>query len=118
MTPTRNGSFTLRCALVAGPLLLSLALAWLVTGPVSLGGGEKDILLVLPLVLWSFLYLCAGLALWWRGMALGRALAWSAGVALGGVVVVIAGLFFALQPGTTGADQPRASQAVSPNPAL
>lgn len=116
--PATRTSTALRWATATGPLLLSLAPAWLVTGPVSLGGGEKDILLVIPFVLWSFFYLCACLVFWWRGVSLGRSLAWSSGLASGLIVMAMVVLYFVLQPRNAKASQPCASQAVSPNPAL
>lgn len=112
MTSTRKPSSPLRWATATGPLLLSLALAWLVTGPVSLGGGEKDILLVIPLVLWSFLYLCGCLVFWWRGVSLGRSVAGSAGMATGLIVLTMVALYFVLQPRSAQASQPGTHQAL------
>ena len=59
------------------PLALSFLFGYLLTGPLSLGGGEKDILLAIPLVAWSVLFLVCFLVLSLRR----RPLLWSFGVA-------------------------------------
>jgi hypothetical protein len=81
------------------PFLLTLLFAWLVSGHLSLGGGEKDIFLVIPLLLWSVLFLCCYLVLWWRRFALGRSVAVSAGFATALVVIAWVVLAIALQVG-------------------
>jgi hypothetical protein len=48
------------------PLALSFLFAYLLTGPLSFGGGEKDILLAIPLLAWSVLYLFCFLFFWAR----------------------------------------------------
>ena len=60
------------------PLLLTLVVAWLIAGPLSLGGTEKDILLVIPLLLWSLLFAGCCVMLWRRNLALGRSVIISA----------------------------------------
>lgn len=77
----------IKLLLAVAPFLLSLVIVWLVAeGYVDLGRGDKDILIGLPLLAWSFLYLCAYVVLWWRGASLGRSLALSAGGATGFLV--------------------------------
>lgn len=66
--------FVYRLGASFAPLLITIAAAWAVTlGPLSLGGGEKDIFLVLPFAIWSILFAVSSVVLWWRGMALARA---------------------------------------------
>jgi hypothetical protein len=55
---------------------------------VDFGGGEKDIFLALPLILFALLNFGAGLFFWHRGSAPGRA-AWQACVAALGLLVII-----------------------------
>jgi hypothetical protein len=75
--------------LIAGlPLLLALLFAFLVTAPLSFGSGEKDILLALPLLLWSLVYLVCFLVLWVRHRPLWRSCAVASGVATGVVFVL------------------------------
>jgi len=46
------------------PLVLALLLAWLLMeGPFSFGGGEKDVILAVPLLIWAIIFLCAYTAL-------------------------------------------------------
>lgn len=63
-----------RLVAALSPLALCLVLAWLVTaGPLGLGGGEKDVLLVVPVALWSVVFAVASLVMWARGASLARA---------------------------------------------
>ncbi|PIX59585.1 MAG: hypothetical protein COZ47_11635 [Lysobacterales bacterium CG_4_10_14_3_um_filter_64_11] len=70
------------------PFALTAGFVWLVSGPLSLGGGEKDIFLSIPLLLWSFVFLVGYLLLWLRGARLARSIAVSAAIAT--VVVAVA----------------------------
>lgn len=81
---------SVRFIAAAAPLLLSMLLVPLLAGPLSFGGGEKDVLLAFPFLAWSVLYLVASLVLWWRRVPLGPTAAWAAGVAtiLCGVALV------------------------------
>lgn len=74
------------------PLALSLLFAWAAMGPVSFGGGEKDIFLAVPLLVWSVTYLLGSVVLGWRGTGLRRTITRSAGVA----TAVLAGCWLAL----------------------
>lgn len=90
-------STALRLLLAAAPLLLTVLLGWLVMdGNLNLGGGEKDIFLVLPLLVWSLVFLGCFLLLWWRRSTLGRTVALSAGFATGFVVTAALILFAAM----------------------
>lgn len=56
------------------PLLIAVLAAWAVAaGPVSLGGGEKDIILVFPAGIWSVFYAMASIVYWRRGASLATA---------------------------------------------
>jgi hypothetical protein len=84
----------LKLFLAIVPLLITVLLAWLVmAGYLNLGGGEKDIFLVVPLLIWSMVYLCCFLALWLRRSSIGRSVAVSAGFATGLVVIAFVVLF-------------------------
>jgi hypothetical protein len=75
------------------PLLATAALGWAVMdGPLDLGAGEKDILLLVPLVLWSVAFLVAMPVLCLRGVALRRA----AGLAAALATALLAVLFLVM----------------------
>jgi hypothetical protein len=80
----------LRVVLALVPLLVTVLFGWTVSGPLSLGAGEKDIILVIPLALWSFCYLGCFVVLWWRGARLARTIGWSTAIAT--VLVVVASI--------------------------
>jgi hypothetical protein len=74
------------------PLLISALAAWAVaSGRMSLGAGEKDIILVFPLALWSIGFLTFSMVQWAKGTSLARA----SSVAALHSVVVLAVLFAA-----------------------
>lgn len=90
----------LRALAAVTPLLLTfLIAALLMEGHLNAGGGEKDILLAIPLLLWSLVFLVSSAALGWRGVALGRATAVSAGIATALVVLLWLVIFLASAPG-------------------
>jgi len=73
-----------RLLLAFAPLLLTVAFTWLtMEAYLNFGSGEKDILLSIPLLLWSLVYLCASLVLWWLRTALRRSALLAAGWATG-----------------------------------
>jgi len=83
-----------RLLLAVAPLLLTVLFGWLVMdGYLNFGGGEKDIFLLIPLLLWSFVYLCCYLVFWWRQCGLGRSVALSSVIATGFVVIAWVILF-------------------------
>jgi hypothetical protein len=85
----------LRLFLAIVPLLITVPFAWLtMEGYLNFGGGEKDIFLAVPLLLWSLVYLCCYLALWWRRSSIGRSVAVSSGLATGVVAVAWAVVLF------------------------
>ena len=95
MPPQNTPPPWLRLAVALAPLGLCLALGWGVAGDVlGFGGGEKDILLLLPLALWALVFALASLALWARGMAPGRASAMAALIGLALTAAAVAALLF------------------------
>lgn len=66
------------------PLLSSLVFGWLVMeGHLHFGGGDKDIFLTVPLLLWSGIFLLGKLTLWLQGFALRKSVSIAAGFATG-----------------------------------
>lgn len=77
------------------PLFLSILFGWLVTGGrLNLGGGEKDIFLAAPLLLWALVFLLCYIVLWWRGIPFRRLIAISSAVATVLMVVVTVFMLF------------------------
>jgi hypothetical protein len=69
-------TIVLRLLVLVLPFVLTIAFGALIAeGLISLGSGEKDLFLTLPLLLWSLIYAICYVALWWRGAAPGRTLA-------------------------------------------
>jgi hypothetical protein len=61
------------------PLALSPALAAAINaGILSFGGGDKDIVLIIPWVLWSLAYAVVALVCWRRRVGLPSSLLWAA----------------------------------------
>ena len=80
-----------RLATAIAPLALCFVIGLSVTsGPISLGGGEKDIFLVLPLAIWSLVFALSSLAMWIGGASLARSSKVSALVALGVFAAIFA----------------------------
>lgn len=70
----------LRLTMSLLPMALTPAMAFLLSeGYVNMGGGCKDILLLLPWTLWVLLYGVISLGAWWRGLSPVRAAAWATG---------------------------------------
>lgn len=63
-------------------------------GSLDLGGGEKDLVWVLPFFLWSLLFAVSSFFLWRRGWSLARSMVRSSIVGLAGVF--LAAVFLAL----------------------
>jgi hypothetical protein len=61
-------------------------------GYLNFGGGGKDLLLVIPWLVWSALFLVIGVVAWGRGIPWKRGLAWSAG----GATAVLVGVWIRL----------------------
>jgi hypothetical protein len=80
------------------PLLLTWPLGWAtMEGYLNFGGGEKDIILAVPWIIWSIIFAIAGGVYWKRGRPLGSATARSAAVAALITVVLVMGLAFGLE---------------------
>jgi hypothetical protein len=82
-----------KLVLCVGPLALSPLLLFLIAdGYLNFGGGEKDIILMLPWVLWSLVYAIVFAVCWGRKLPLRRGLSYAAGGATVLLVVAWAGL--------------------------
>lgn len=82
-----------RVGLCLLPLALTPSWIFLIAeGYLNFGGGEKDLLLVIPWIVWSALFLVIGVIAWVRGLSWKRGLAWSAG----GATAVLAGAWVCL----------------------
>lgn len=73
--PTRTSQIAVRLLTASLPLALTPLFFWLLAeGYLNLGGGEKDILMTLPWLLWSLAFLVAALWSWHRHLPLLRSL--------------------------------------------
>jgi len=69
------------------PLALAPVLGYLIaSGRLDLGGGEKDLVWVLPWLVWSILFAIGSFVLWRRGWTAVRSTVWSAAIALAGLL--------------------------------
>lgn len=85
---------TLRVIAALFPLALTPLLVQLIAnGVLDLGGGEKDLVWVLPWFAWSLTFAISSFILWSRGWSLSRSSTRSALVGLG--VIVFAALLLA-----------------------
>lgn len=76
-----------KLGLCLGPLALTPLLVLLIgEGYLNFGGGEKDLILVLPWLLWSFLYAVVFAVCWARRLSLRRIVTYAAG---GATIVVV-----------------------------
>jgi hypothetical protein len=93
----------LRVAIALLPLCLAPLLVHLIgDGVIDLGGGEKDLVWVLPWTLWSLLFAIASLVLWRRGWPLSRATSWAAIAGVAGVLLAALALAATGQLGVGG----------------
>lgn len=95
----------LRLLVCVLPLLLTPLWAYLIAdGYLDFGGGEKDLILLLPWLLWSALFAIAGTIAWFRRQSVAgmvkRGLGWATGCLLGIWVTVL--LFFSEWAGISG----------------
>ena len=94
---------TMRILTAFLPLALTPVLFFaLAEGWVNLGGGEKDILMLVPWLLWSLIFATTALTLWWRRWALTRSLVCSAPVGTAGLLIAAAVLVISSTPGVAG----------------
>ena len=81
-------SSLLRVAIALLPAALTPLLVLAIgDGWISLGGGEKDLVLVIPWALWALIFLVSSLVLWRRGWPLARSVRRSTVVGLVGLAV-------------------------------
>lgn len=93
----------LRIAIALLPLSFAPVIVHLIaSGYFDLGRGEKDLVLVLPWLLWSFIFAIASLILWRRGWSVVRSSVWSAFAGLVGLLVTAVFLAFLGQLGVGG----------------
>jgi len=79
----------LRLALCLLPAALTPLLLYLISESyLNFGGGEKDIILVIPWLLWSILYAIAFAVCWVKRFAIRRTLGYAAGIATAIVAVI------------------------------
>jgi hypothetical protein len=89
-----------RLALSLLPLALTPGLGFLVAeGYVNLGAGCKDILALIPLLVWAFAYFICSLVFWWKGTPVLRtmmyAALWAAGfMALMWVILLLSQVMY------------------------
>ena|SRR5438093_11955673 len=96
------GIGVVRIVTAFAPLLLTPALSRAINnGTLTFGGGEKDIILIIPWLLWSVGFATAALVGWRRHVRLSWSLVWSAAWATG-IVMSIAFAFALLAPGSLG----------------
>ena len=92
-----------RTAVALLPLACAPLLVYLIgDGHISFGGGEKDLVWVLPWFLWSLLFGLTSLGLWYRGWPALRSTVWSVGAGFVGVIVAAAILAMFAQLGVAG----------------
>jgi polyferredoxin len=66
--------FLSRISAAFAPMVVTVIIAWSVmSGLISFGGGEKDIILILPVAIWSILFAVASLIMWARDATLASA---------------------------------------------
>lgn len=77
-----------RIAIALFPLSLVPVFVYLIArGALDLGGGEKDLIWVIPWLLWSLLFAITSLILWGRGWSLSRTTIRSAVIGFAGVLL-------------------------------
>jgi hypothetical protein len=82
---------TIRVSSALLPLSLTpILLLALTEGYIEFGGGEKDILFVLPWTIWSLIFAGTAFMLWWRRWSLMRSLVCAFLFGAGGLLAVAA----------------------------
>jgi hypothetical protein len=77
----------LRCVVALLPLAVTPILLQLIAeGRLDLGGGEKDLVVLFPWVLWSLLFAGSSFFLWYRGTPVMRASTWAALIGIAGLL--------------------------------
>lgn len=89
-----RGRYFFRAGLCLLPLAMTPVWVYLIAdGYLNFGGGEKDLFLVIPWIVWSGIFLLISVAAWVRGLPWKRGLVWSAAAATAILVVAWTGLF-------------------------
>jgi hypothetical protein len=87
--PSTKQKFLTKIAACLLPLTLTPLWGLLISeGYLNLGGGCKDIILLIPWLLWSLVYSVFFIVLWIRGRPIGQLIAYSTAGATGVVVLV------------------------------
>lgn len=93
--PSPRADIAIRLGSALIPLLLTPVLVWLVAeGYLSLGSGEKDLLIAVPWLVWALAFMVVALLAWYRRLSLSRALVLAAIGATGVLGVAGAALFW------------------------
>lgn len=92
----------LRVVLGLLPLGLTPLVGHLLAGDVNFGGGEKDILLLVPWLLWSLIFAVSSLVFWRRGYRIAGSLWRSALVGVAGLSILAVALALFGQLGIGG----------------
>lgn len=94
----------LRIAIALMPLTFTPVIVHLIaSGQLDLGGGEKDLVVVLLWLLWSFFFAVTSIILWLRGWPVVRSNVWSAFAGLAGLLGLAVFLILVRQLGVGGA---------------
>src|SRR6266480_3656103 len=98
----RPAEIVVRIVTAFVPLLATPALSRAINnGTLNFGAGDKDIVLIIPCLLWSVGFATAALVYWRRHVRLSRSLVWAA-VWATGIVMSSALAFALLAPGLLG----------------
>ena len=90
---TRPALAILRVALSLVPLALTPVFAYLLShGDVNLGGGEKDVIVLIPWLLWSLVFAVSSWVFWWRGLDLRISARRAALAGLAGLAIAVLAL--------------------------
>jgi hypothetical protein len=87
----------LRLTVLLLPFLLTWPLGWAtMEGHLNFGGGEKDVFLLIPWLLWSIIHAIIGAVFWKRGRELWQSTWMSAALAAGIAILLVLGLAFGI----------------------
>lgn len=79
----------LRLILSIVPLALTPLLGYLIAdGYLNFGGGEKDLILLIPWMIWSFIYSVFFLIFWRRKLSTGKGCGYAAAGATGALALI------------------------------
>jgi len=79
----------LRIVICILPTSLTPLWAYLIAeGFFNFGGGEKDLLLIIPWMAWSFIYMTIFIVTWTKKIAIKKGILYSIGIAASGIAVI------------------------------